>query len=97
MPDGPPNPDYFTPEEYDQYVLAQIKIPLDDEEVIATVSRRQRKINGKPIGISNDNSLLNMRLYKVQLPDGVVEELAANSIAKPLGAVQQRWIYVPNT
>ena len=79
MPDGPPNPDYFTPEEYDQYVLAQIKMSLGDEEVIATVKRRKRDNNGKPIEIYNNNTLLDTGLYKVELTDGAVEELSANA------------------
>ena len=86
MPDDPPNPDSFTPEEYYQCVLAQIKIPLGDEEVIATVKRRKRKINVKPIGISNDNPLLDTRLYKVDLPNVSVEELSTNAISENLWA-----------
>ena len=43
-------------------------------------------INGKPIVISNDNPLLDTRLYKVGLPDGTTEELAANDIAENLRA-----------
>ena len=41
-------------------------------------------INGKSIGISNDNPFLNTMLYKSELPDGAVEELADNSIAENL-------------
>ena len=97
MPDGPPDPDYFTPEGYNQYVLAQIKIPLGNEEFIAMVKRLKRNINGKPIGISNDNPLLNTRLNEVELPDGAVEELAANDIAKNFGISATNMDHVPNT
>ena len=58
MPDGPPNPDSFTPEEYNSYVSGYIKMPQGDEEFITTVKRRKRDINGKPISIYNDNPLL---------------------------------------
>ena len=59
---------------------------LADEDIIATAKRRKRGINGKPIGISNDNPLLDTNLYKVELPDGAVEELVANAIAENLWA-----------
>ena len=65
-------------------MLAQIKIPLGDEEVITTVKRPKHDNRGKSIGISNDNPLLNTRLYKVEIPDGAIEELSANAIAENL-------------
>ena len=74
IPEGPPDPNYFTLEEYDKYVSEHLKILLGDKEVFTTVKRCKRDINGIPIGISNDNPLLDMKLYKVQLPDGAVEE-----------------------
>ena len=61
-------------------------ISLSDEDFIAMIKRRKRDINGKPIGIYNDNPLLNTKLYEVDLPDGAVEELAANAIAENLWA-----------
>ena len=60
--DGTPSPNSFTPEEYNQCVLAQLKISLGCKEVIAAVKRRKSKNNDKPIGISNENPLLNTRL-----------------------------------
>ena len=65
MSDGPPDPDLFTLEEYDHYVSEKIKMPLVEEEFIATVMRRKRNINGKPIAISDKNPLLNKKLYEV--------------------------------
>ena len=72
MPDIPPNPDSFTPEEQDQYILAQIKMPLSDKEVITMVKRRKRDTNGKPVGIFNKIPLLYTRLYKVEMHGGAV-------------------------
>ena len=86
MLDGPTDPDSFTPCEYDHYVSEHIKLPLGDKEVIAKVKRRKRDTNGKTIGISNDNPLLDTRLYRFELPDGAVEELAANAIAEKISA-----------
>ena len=95
MTDGPLNPDSFTPEEYNQYVLSQIKMPLCDKELITTVKWHKRDINGKPIGTSNDNPLLDTRLYKVDMPDGTVEELVVNSISENLFAQydEDRFMY----
>ena len=54
MPDGPHDSDSFTPGgEKNHYVLAQIKMPLGDEEVISTVKRCKRYNSGKIIVISN--------------------------------------------
>ena len=61
-------------------------MPLGNEVVISTFKWRKCDISGKPIGISNDNPLLNMSLYEVELPDGVVEELSAKSITKKMWA-----------
>ena len=72
MPDVLPDPNSFIPEECDKYVSAQIKITLGYKEVIAKVKQRKRDINGKPIGIPNDNPFLNTRLYEVDLRDGAV-------------------------
>ena len=58
-----------------------MKILHIEEEVIVTVKRRKSNINGKPIVISNDNLLLDTRLYEVDLPDGAIVELSANAIA----------------
>ena len=51
MPYIPPYNYYFTLEEYDQYVLAQIKIPLCYKDIIDAFKRRNRDNSGEPIGI----------------------------------------------
>ena len=57
---------------------------LGDKEAITTVKGKMRDINGKTIGIYNENILLDTRLYELELLDGAVEELAANAIAENL-------------
>ena len=84
MPDIPPNPDSFTPEEYDQYILAHIKMPPSDKEVITMVKLRKRDTNGKHVDISNKIPLLYARLYGVELHGGAVEELSVNAISENL-------------
>ena len=71
--DGTPSPNSFTPEEYNQYVSAQIEMPLGDEKVIATAKRTKHGINGKQIGIYNENPLLDTSIYRDELPDVTVE------------------------
>ena len=56
-------------------------MPIVDKEVIATVKWRKHNNNGKTIIIYNENPLLDMRLYKVDLSDVAVELLSANTIA----------------
>ena len=48
MTDGPPDPDYFMPEEYNQYVSVHTKMPLGDKEVITTVKRQIVKSMANP-------------------------------------------------
>ena len=73
MPDCLPDPDSFTLEENDEYVSVHIRMPLDGKYLIGTVKRFKRNINEKPIIISNDNPLLDTRLYRVELTDDDVE------------------------
>ena len=54
------------------------------EMVHANVRRRLYDKEGKPIGISHSNPLLDSRLYKVEYADGQVEALTANVIAENL-------------
>ena len=54
---------------------------LGEKEVITTFKRHKRNINDKTIFISNENILLDMRLYEVDLPDVSVESLSANTIS----------------
>ena len=56
-------------------------MPLGDKEVITTFKRHKRNINDKTIFISNESFLLDMRLYKVELPDVAVESLSTNTIS----------------
>ena len=74
--------DNTTPEEYDKYVSAMVKVPLGDEQVIGKVNKRKRDGNGNPVGIRHSNLLLNTKVYEVKLPYGSMEDISANAIAK---------------
>ena len=47
----------------------------------ARVTKRLKDANGLPIGTSNDNLLLDTRIYEVEYQDGYKASLAANQIA----------------
>ena len=51
---------------------------------------RKRDIHGYPLGVTNANPLLDMKMYKVELPDGARQEYAANKFSKHLEAQSNR-------
>jgi len=62
-------------------------LPRDDEgPEFARVTKRLRDKNGIPIGTSNDNPLLDSRIYEVEYNDGHKASLSANSIAQNMFA-----------
>ena len=58
----------------------------DDGPSFAKVTKRLRDANGLPIGIANDNPILDTRLYEVEYLDGHKASLSANEIAQNLFA-----------
>ena len=74
-------------EELDQYIGVQIVLPSKEGvPVLSKVIGRKRDYNDRPIGKSNDNPILDTRVYEVQFPDGHVTEYATNKIAEALYA-----------
>ena len=76
----------FTPDVYDTYLNMELAIPQGDslEPRLARVTNRLKDANGLPIGLANENPILDMRMYEVQYLDGEKASLAANSIAENL-------------
>jgi hypothetical protein len=72
----------FTPEEYDEYISAQVILPIDSSNRKGRVLRRKRNVNGEPIGLRNINPLLDTREYDVIFPEGAVQSYLANDIAE---------------
>ena len=65
----------------------ELALPRDDEgPEFARVTKRLRDANGLPIGTSNDNPLMDTRIYEVEYLDGHKASLSANSIAQNLFA-----------
>jgi hypothetical protein len=76
--------DDFDPETYDGYITAQVLLPKGDEFQLGTVVKRRVDENGKWIGKSDQNPIMDTRVYEVEFADGEVLEYAANIIAENL-------------
>ena len=78
-----PEADDMDHDAYDKYISARLILP--DSEGIAQsgrVKRRKRDEDGKLIGKSNANPILDTSLYEVEFEDGRVGTYAANIIAE---------------
>ena len=78
----------FTPDVYDTYLNMELAIPQEDslEPRLARVTKQLKDANGLPIGLANENPILDMTMYKVEYLDGERASLAANNIAENLFA-----------
>ncbi|KAI2502124.1 Reverse transcriptase (RNA-dependent DNA polymerase) [Fragilaria crotonensis] len=76
--------DDYTPEAFDQYLTAEIVTDRGGDILRGTVKSRKRDHDGKPIGSSNPNPLLDSREYLVCFEDGTEETYTANLIAECL-------------
>ena len=78
----------FTPDTYDQYLKMELALPQGDslEPRLAKVTKRLKDANGIPIGMANQNPLLDTQMYEVEFADGEKASLAANYIAENLFA-----------
>jgi len=74
--------DSYTHEQYDEYISAQVILPIEGSNRKGRVLRRKRNPNGDPIGVRNSNPLLDTREYDVIFPDGAVQSYLANDIAE---------------
>lgn len=74
--------DEFTPDGYDEYLSAQVILPVGGELHRGQVTRRLRDGNGNPIGIRKPNPLLDTREYEVNFPDGSSGSYLGNIITE---------------
>ena len=67
-----PEADYFTPEKLEYtYVDVEISLPIDVEGTdFAKVMKFLWDVKGIPIGRSNENPMLDTRVYEVEYLDG---------------------------
>jgi hypothetical protein len=69
---------------YDQYVGANVRVPIGDEIQSWKLVRRKRELDGTVRGRANSNSMLDTRTYEIEFPDGGSDEYIANMIAENL-------------
>jgi hypothetical protein len=70
--------------EIDTYLQAQLSLPNADGYKAATVLCRKHDIHGNPVGMANQNPILDTRVYKVQFSDGHVKECSQRNSRKPI-------------
>ncbi len=79
-----PEAEDFDAETFNNYISAQFLLSKGYNLVLARVIKRKQENNGNTIGHSNNNPLLDTRVYAVQFPDGTEQEYTANLIAESL-------------
>ena len=83
-----PEADEFTPEiADDSYLNMEIALPRDgDGPEFARVKKRMRDNDGNPIGVANENPILDTRMFEVEFLDGHTSAMSANAITENLFA-----------
>ena len=83
----------FTPDTYDnRYLNMELAVPRGDNPnpQYAKVMKRLRDADGIPIGMANENSILDSHMYEVEYQDGMKASLVANYIAENLFCTSRR-------
>jgi hypothetical protein len=79
-----PEANEWTPETFDKYLAAEVRLPHGRELVRAKVMGRKRAADGTPVGVAHSSPILDTREYEVSFPDGSTDCYAANMIAESL-------------
>ncbi len=66
----------------DKYLSAEVLLDRGGQGLRGRVIARKRDAEGRPIGMANNNPILDSREYEVQFEDGGVEAYTANTIAE---------------
>ena len=69
---------------FDKYLTARVRLSRGGEFAVGTVVNRKRDLEGKLIGASNNNPILDTSVYEVEFEDGITEEYTANIIAESI-------------
>lgn len=85
-PEIPDEPDDDV-DTHDQYVGAEVILPIGGKMMNAKVRGRKRLSDGSVVGRANPNPILDTRTYEVEFPDGQTAEMAANVIAQNMYAM----------
>ena len=78
--------DDFTEEAYDGYLNAELILPHNNDMVKARVVKRARGDDGRPVGVRNQNPMIDTRVYEVEFMDGSRAKYSANTIAENMFA-----------
>jgi hypothetical protein len=73
-----------TPETGDNYLSTELMLPKGGVLVEGRVTARKRDRDGNPLGLANNNPILDTRSYIIKFDDGDQTELTANMIAESL-------------
>jgi hypothetical protein len=92
LEDDPVEPEFITPDEevppeqdaFDKYLTANVLLERQGDPVRGTVMARAKDTRGRPIGVANDNPLLDTREYVIEYEDGTMDVLTSNLIAESM-------------
>ena len=84
--DNIPDIDDVTPEDEDNYVGAEVNLPIGGMMKAGKVKQHAQNASGEVTGVKNDNPILDRRIYEVEFSDGEVAEYSANQIAENMFA-----------
>jgi hypothetical protein len=77
-----PEADEWDAEVFNQYISVELLLSKDGEYVLGKVIGHRYDRDGNPIGQTNNNPILDTRVYDVIFPDGNTLEYSANVIAE---------------
>ena len=77
-----PEAERYEKESFDKLLSAHMLLPRGEGVEHGKVIGRKRDQDGCPVGHSNANLLLNMRVFKVEFQDKYIQEYLANTIAE---------------
>lgn len=80
--------DEYSPEYLDNEIISmELALPRGTDEMErARVKKRMRDEDGNPIGVQNDNPILDTRMFEVEFQDGTTAAMSANAISENLFA-----------
>jgi hypothetical protein len=70
------------PETGDNYLSAKLMLPKGGVMIKGRMAAQKQDRDGNPIGLANDNPILDTQSYIVDFDNGNQTELTANMIAK---------------
>lgn len=81
-----PESDEVDYNQFHRFISARVMIPVSGELRQGTVVARKRDDDGKLIGRSHKNPLLDTSMYDVEFQDGITEAFTANTVAEAIFA-----------